>query len=106
VGHAREALIGFSLRDRRASPHIDPRDFIGRTPEQIDRAARDAGLIPKGPDPMNGQGAYIDPVTGAQRILIHPSDREYHVNNPAGERLDITGNVVEASSPLAHLPLG
>jgi hypothetical protein len=79
---------------------------MGRTPQQIDRAARDAGLIPRGPDPMNGKGAYVDPVTGVQRILIHPADREYHVNNPSGERLDINGNVVDAKSLLAHLPLG
>jgi len=54
---------------------------------------------------MNGKGAYIDPVTGAQRLLIHPNDREYHVNNPSGERIDINGNVVDPKSPLAHLPL-
>jgi hypothetical protein len=55
---------------------------------------------------MNGKGAYVDPVTGVQRILIHPADREYHVNNPNGERLDINGNVVDAKSLSAHLPLG
>jgi len=33
---------------------------------------------------MNGKGAHIDPVTGQQRLLIHPHDREYHVNNPSG----------------------
>jgi hypothetical protein len=79
---------------------------MGRTPQQIDRAARDAGLIPMGPDPMNGKGAHVDPVTGVQRILIHPDDKEYHVNNPSGERLDINGNVVDAKSLFAHLPLG
>ena len=55
---------------------------------------------------MNGKGAYVDPVTGVQRILIHPDHREYHVNNPSGERLDIDGNVVDGKSLLAHLPLG
>lgn len=55
---------------------------------------------------MNGKGAYVDPITGVQRILIHPADGEYHVNNPNGERLDIDGNVVDPKSPLAHLPLG
>jgi len=79
---------------------------LGRTPEQIDRTAKAVGLIPRGPDPMNGKGAYVDPVTGIQRILIHPDDREYHVNNSSGERLDIDGNVVDPKSPLAHLPLG
>jgi len=41
-----------------------------------------------------------------QRILIHPADGEYHVNNSIGERLDINGDVVDPKSPLAHLPLG
>ena len=54
---------------------------------------------------MNGKGAYVDPVTGVQRILIHPAASEYHVNNPGGERLDINGNAIDAKSPLAHLPL-
>jgi len=54
---------------------------------------------------MNGKGAYMDPVTEAQRLLIHPKDREYHVNNPSGERIYINGNVVDPKSPLAHLPL-
>ena len=54
---------------------------------------------------MNGKGAYVDPVTGVQRILIHPTSSEYHVNNSRGERLDINENAVDAKSPLAHLPL-
>jgi hypothetical protein len=66
-------------------------------------------LIPKGPDPQGGQGAYIDPVTGEQRILIHPVDPtsgpHAHVNDPSGQRLDINGNVVPPDSPAAHLPL-
>ena len=58
-----------------------------------------------GPDPKNGKGSYIDPVTGHQRLLIHPNDREFHVNNPLGERVDINGDIVDPKSPLAHLPL-
>jgi hypothetical protein len=55
---------------------------------------------------VNGKGAYLDPVTGVQRILIHLADGEYHVNNAVGERFDLDGNVVDARSPRAHLPLG
>ncbi len=92
------------------SPEIDPKDIAGKTPNQIDKIAKDKGLIPKG-DPEAGNGAYIDPVTGKQRILTHPepdsncSGPHCHVNNPAGERLDINGNVVPPKSPDAHLPL-
>jgi hypothetical protein len=56
---------------------------------------------------MGGEGSYIDPVTGKQRILSHPKAEppHAHVNNAAGERLDIHGNVVPQSSPEAHLPI-
>ena len=92
------------------SPEIDPKEVAGKSPSQIDKIAKDKGLIPKG-DPEAGNGAYIDPVTGKQRILTHPepdsgcSGPHCHVNNPAGERLDINGNVVPSNSPDAHLPL-
>jgi RHS repeat-associated protein/uncharacterized repeat protein (TIGR02543 family) len=92
------------------SPEIDPKEIAGKTPTQIDQIAKDKGLIPKG-NPESGNGAYIDPVTGEQRVLTHPepdsgcSGPHCHVNNPAGERLDINGNVVPANSPDAHLPL-
>jgi len=88
------------------SPQINPQDLAGKTPAEIDQAARAAGLIPKGPSPQTGQGSYVDPVTGEQRVLIHPDDSHMHVNNPAGERLDINGQVVPPESPAAHLPLG
>jgi hypothetical protein len=56
---------------------------------------------------MRGKGAYIDPVTGQQRILIHPEPGgggHIHVNDPSGQRLDINGNPVPPESPEAHLP--
>jgi hypothetical protein len=67
-----------------------------------------AGLTPKGPDPQSGKGSYVDPVTGEQRILVHPDGAgggHAHVNNPEGERLDINGQVVPPESPEAHLPI-
>ena len=91
------------------SPQIDPKDVAGKTPSEIDRLAREKGLHPKGPDPQGGRGAYIDPVTGQQRILIHPGDQgctpHCHVNDASGRRLDVSGNVVPPESPPAHLPL-
>ncbi|MCI0613364.1 hypothetical protein L0244_10265, partial [bacterium] len=91
------------------SPDIDPKEVAGKTPDEIDALARSKGLIPKGPDPKAGSGAYVDPATGQQRVLIHPNDPKSgphaHVNNPAGERLDINKNVVPNESPAAHLPL-
>src|SRR5579872_1188251 len=87
------------------SPTIRPSEVAGKTPAEIDAVARSKGLIPKGPDPMRGKGSYIDPVTGEQRILSHPdADSPHaHVNNPAGERLDIHGSVVPPEAPAAHL---
>ncbi len=99
----------FSARELVAprSPHIDPGDVANRTPQQIDDLADDAGLIPRGPDPKAGRGAYTDPVTGEQRILCHSGacPPHAHVNDPAGNRLDINGNIVSPESPAAHLPL-
>ena len=57
---------------------------------------------------MVGRGAYTDPNTLKQRVLIYPDAAcgpHCHVNNSAGERLDINGKVVPAESPEAHLPL-
>ena len=86
---------------------INPADVAGKTPQEIHDYAVDQGLQPKGPDPMNGKGAYVDPETNTQRVLSHPNaDQPHaHVNNPAGERLDINGNVVPPESPDAHLPI-
>ena len=68
--------------------------------------ARGIGLIPRGPDPVSGQGSYIDPVTGQQRVLIHREEGHFHINTPAGERLDADGRRVAPEALAAHLPLG
>jgi RHS repeat-associated protein len=92
----------------KVAPAINPSEVAGKTPAEIDALAKEKGLIPKGPDPMNGQGAYVDPVTGEQRILSHPKAEppHAHVNDPSGGRLDINGNHVQPESPDAHLPIG
>jgi RHS repeat-associated protein len=89
------------------SPDIHPSEISGKSPSEIDATATGKGLIPKGPDPMNGKGSYVDPVTGQQRVLSHPdADPPHaHVNNPAGERLGPNGQVVPNESPEAHLPI-
>ncbi|MEM5342287.1 hypothetical protein V4C56_22000 [Paraburkholderia azotifigens] len=90
-----------------ASPQINPSDVAGKSAQDIARHAIDQGLIPKGPDPMNGRGAYVDPATGEQRVLIHPDEPcpHCHVNDSSGARLDINGKQVPSESPDAHLPL-
>ena len=91
------------------SPDINPGEVSGQTPEKIDEIAKDKGLIPKGPNPQAGQGSYTDPVTGKQRILVHPDadcGPHCHVNDSEGNRLDEKGNRVPPESPEAHLPLG
>lgn len=89
------------------SPTINPADIAGKTPQEIDQIARSAGLTPKGLNPMGGKGAYVDPVTGEQRVLIHPEgpSPHAHVNDPAGARLGPNGPLVPPESPGAHLPI-
>lgn len=88
------------------SPLIAPGELIGRTAEELDRYGREIGLIPRGPDPVAGYGSYLDPITGQQRILIHPDQGHFHINNAAGERLDAHGRIVAPEAWEAHLPLG
>ena len=86
------------------SPDINPKDLAGKTPDEIHELAIEKGLTPKGSDPKNGRGSYVDPVTGEQRVLIH--EDHIHVNNPSGQRLDIDGNPVpNRSAEEVHLPL-
>ena len=89
------------------SPVIDPAEVVGKTPAEIDALAKQKGLIPKGPNPSGGKGAYVDPVTGEQRILCHPDGcggGHVHVNDPSGQRLGVDGKPVPPESPGAHLP--
>jgi hypothetical protein len=111
IGAEAADLVSSSIGEGAAaegSPSINPGDVAGKTPAEIDSLAQNSGLVPRGPDPMNGRGAYIDPVTGEQRILSHPNadPPHAHVNDPFGTRLDINGNPVEPESPEAHLPIG
>ena len=99
-GEAGEAVLG-------ESPAVHPAEIMGKAPAEIDSIATGKGLIPKGPNPTAGKGAYVDPVTGEQRVLIHPDPDpgHAHVNNPAGERLGPDGRVVPRESQEAHLPI-
>jgi RHS repeat-associated protein len=90
------------------SPTIDPKDVGGKSAADIEKFAGEKGLEAKG-DPKSGRGSFIDPVTGEQRILIHPDGKgggHTHVNDASGQRLDINGKPVSPESPAAHLPLG
>lgn len=93
----------------RAGPagYISPSEVSGMTPAQIDARARALGLEPRGPAPMQGKGAYVDPQTGQQRILVHPGSESPHghVNNQSGARIGPTGQVVPQESAEAHLPI-
>ena len=97
------------LLAERAGPtgHISPTEVMGRTPSQIDARAGELGLSPRGPNPAQGRGAYIDPQTGQQRILSHPNAQppHAHVNSPTGQRVGPSGSTVPRSSPEAHLPI-
>jgi hypothetical protein len=86
---------------------ISPSEVIGKTPAEIDARARELGLEPRGLELTSGRGAYVDPRTGQQRILSHPTAHppHGHVNDPAGQRIDANGQVVPPESPQAHLPI-
>jgi hypothetical protein len=89
------------------SPEIDPGEIMGKTPDEIETISLGKGLVPKGPDPKTGRGAYNDRVTGQQRVLVHPNTDcpHCHVNNAQGQRLHSKGRVVPPESPNAYLPL-
>src|SRR5208283_5076972 len=89
------------------SPQISPDQLAGKTPAEIDQLARSLGLQPMGSDPMQGQGSYVDPVTGEPRIRIDANDPSphYHVNDANGNPLDSSGSIVDRKSPAAHHPL-
>ena len=108
IGGIFKAIRDIFKSKKGGSPSIDPKEIAGKTPFEIDKIAREKGLIPKGPDPKMGQGAYVDPVTGKQRVLSHPNGScgaHCHVNNSSGQRLNIDGDVVPSESIDAHLPL-
>ena len=48
--------------------------FKGKTPPQIDEMFRRKGFQPRGPNPVDGKGGYVNPTTG----------RSYHID-PGGE---------------------
>jgi len=48
--------------------------FKGKTPAQIDEMFRAKGFEPRGPDPLNGKGGYVNPKTG----------RSYHIDEANG----------------------
>ena len=48
--------------------------FKGKTPQEIDKMFNDKGFQPRGPDPINGKGGYVNPKSG----------RSYHID-PGGK---------------------
>jgi hypothetical protein len=91
------------------SPSVKPSEVAGKSPSEIDKYAVGQGLIPKGSSPQSGQGAYVDPITGQQRVLIHPSPKtgqpHAHVNSPSGQRIAANGQFIKNEEPDAHLPI-
>ena len=88
---------------------ISPYEVYNHTLGEIHDRAVDLGLKPMGKDPINGQGSYIDPRTGIQRILIHPNSQKpfphAHVNNPLGQRINLAGKVVPREAIEAHIEI-
>ena len=64
--------------------------FKGKTPKQIDKMLRKKGYEPRGPNPMNGKGTYVNPKTGRSIHLDHnhppPKPPHIGVQRPRGKR--------------------
>lgn len=62
--------------------------FRGKTSQQIDEMFRAKGFEPRGPDPVNGMGGYVNPESG-RSYHIDPANRfgeppHVDVNRPRG----------------------
>ncbi|MCW5958622.1 MAG: hypothetical protein KIS76_00560 [Pyrinomonadaceae bacterium] len=64
--------------------------FKGKTPQQIEDMFLGKGYIPKGPDPLNGRGTYMNPRSGRGYHIDakHPPPKGPHVgvHRPRGIR--------------------
>ena len=64
--------------------------FKGKSPDRIDKMLRDKGYVPKGPDPLNGKGTYLNTRTGRSVHIDanHPPPKGPHVSvqRPRGSR--------------------
>jgi hypothetical protein len=72
------------------SPEIKPEEVEGKTKEELEKLAKDKGLIE---DP-NKPGKWRDPATGKERLLIHDG----HVDVNTGQPYDNE----RAAAPHAH----
>jgi hypothetical protein len=63
---------------------INPNPFKGKTAQEIDAMLKAKGYQPRGPDPLNGKGGYVNPETG----------RSYHIDsaNSYGEPAHVDVN--------------
>ena len=66
--------------------------FKEKTPQQIDEMFRKKGFEPRGPDPVNGKGGYVNPKNG----------RSYHIDeaNSFGEPPHVDINRLDKKGPL------
>lgn len=64
--------------------------FKGKSPLQVDEMLRNKGFVPRGPDPLNGKGTYVNPRSGRPYHIDanHPPPKPPHVGvgRPRGFR--------------------
>ncbi len=67
-----------------ASSALNSNPFVGRSAEEVESMFLEKGFEPRGPDPLNGRGGYVNPETG----------RSYHIdmNNSYNEPSHIDVN--------------
>jgi len=83
VGWAGGKLIGSILGRFNAGEGLG-NPFKGKSPVEIDKMFKAKGFEPRGPDPLNGKGGYVNPKTG----------RSYHIDeaNSFGEEPHVDVN--------------
>ena len=84
------AIAGRAVKGLTALKRARFNPFKGKSPTQIDKMLRNKGYQPRGPDPMNGRGTYVNPRNGRGYHIDanHPPPKGPHlgVHRPRGLR--------------------
>lgn len=79
--------------------------FRGKTFQQIDRMFHSKGFILKGPDPLNGKGAYFHPITNRKYYLDH-AGKTYRDGIMELPHVDVHYNIPVNGVEKQRFPLG
>jgi hypothetical protein len=85
------ASLSVYLRSLAADEGLAANPFAGKTPQEIENMLLNRGFDPRGPDPVNGMGGYVNPA----------NDRSYHIDpaNSFGEPPHVDVNRLPKNTP-------